>query len=41
MTSADRERYSRQILFPAIGEAGHKNVHYFRSMREGIDYLLK
>jgi len=25
----------------AIREAGHKNVHYFRSMREGIEYLLK
>src|SRR5438874_2578293 len=26
MTSADRERYSRQILFPAIGEAGQQKV---------------
>ena len=25
----------------AIREAGHKNVHYFRSMQEGIEYLLK
>jgi UDP-N-acetylmuramate--alanine ligase len=28
-------------LATAIGEAGHKNVHYFRSMQEGIEYLLK
>ncbi len=26
MTSGDRERYSRQILFPAIGERGQENL---------------
>ncbi|HXN95623.1 MAG TPA: UDP-N-acetylmuramate--L-alanine ligase, partial [Candidatus Acidoferrales bacterium] len=30
-----------ETLASAIGEAGHKNVHYFRSMQEGIEYLLK
>jgi UDP-N-acetylmuramate--alanine ligase len=28
-------------LAAAIQEAGHKNVHYFRSMQEGISFLLK
>src|SRR5438309_8833352 len=26
MTSADRERYSRQILFPGIGESGQRKL---------------
>ncbi len=30
-----------EALASAISEAGHKNVHYFRSMQEGIEYLLK
>jgi UDP-N-acetylmuramate--alanine ligase len=30
-----------EALAQAIREAGHKNVHYFRSMQEGIKYLLK
>jgi UDP-N-acetylmuramate--alanine ligase len=30
-----------EALASAITEAGHKNVHYFRSMQEGIEYLLK
>jgi UDP-N-acetylmuramate--alanine ligase len=30
-----------EALAIAIREAGHKNVHYFRSMQEGIEYLLK
>ncbi len=30
-----------EALASAIGEAGHKNVQYFRSMQEGIEYLLK
>src|SRR5260370_39889101 len=30
-----------EALAGAIREAGHKNVHYFRSMQEGIEYLLK
>jgi UDP-N-acetylmuramate--alanine ligase len=30
-----------EALAQAIREAGHKNVHYFRSMQEGIEYLLK
>jgi len=29
-----------EALASAIGEAGHKNVHYFRSMQEGIEFLL-
>jgi UDP-N-acetylmuramate--alanine ligase len=29
-----------EALANAIGEAGHKNVHYFRSMQEGIECLL-
>ncbi len=32
---------SSETLASAIREAGHKNVHYFRSMQEGIEYLLK
>jgi UDP-N-acetylmuramate--alanine ligase len=28
-------------LASAIREAGHKNVHYFRSMQEAIEFLLK
>jgi UDP-N-acetylmuramate--alanine ligase len=30
-----------EALAAAIREAGHKNVHYFRSMQEGIEQLLK
>jgi UDP-N-acetylmuramate--alanine ligase len=30
-----------EALGNAIREAGHKNVHYFRSMQEGIVFLLK
>jgi len=30
-----------EALASAIREAGHKNVHYFRSMQEAIEFLLK
>jgi UDP-N-acetylmuramate--alanine ligase len=30
-----------EALTAAIRKAGHKNVHYFRTMQEGIEYLLK
>src|SRR5207253_3852696 len=30
-----------ETLASAIREAGHKNVHYFRSMQEAIEFLLK
>lgn len=30
-----------EALAAAIREAGHKNVHYFHSMQEGIEFLLK
>jgi UDP-N-acetylmuramate--alanine ligase len=30
-----------EALAAAIREAGHKNVHYFRTMQEGIEFLLK
>jgi UDP-N-acetylmuramate--alanine ligase len=30
-----------EALANAIREAGHKNVSYFRSMQEGIEYLLR
>jgi UDP-N-acetylmuramate--alanine ligase len=30
-----------EALATAIRNAGHKNVHYFRSMQEGIEFLLK
>jgi UDP-N-acetylmuramate--alanine ligase len=30
-----------EALASAIREAGHKNVHYFRTMQEGIEFLLK
>lgn len=30
-----------EALAQAIREAGHKNVHYYRSMQEGIEFLLK
>src|SRR5438093_9321925 len=30
-----------EALARAIRDAGHKNVHYFRSMQEGIEFLLK
>ncbi|HYL63736.1 MAG TPA: UDP-N-acetylmuramate--L-alanine ligase [Candidatus Methylomirabilis sp.] len=29
-----------EVLTNAIREAGHKNVHYFRSMQDGIEFLL-
>jgi UDP-N-acetylmuramate--alanine ligase len=32
---------SSEALANAIQEAGHKNVHYYRSMQEGIEFLLK
>jgi UDP-N-acetylmuramate--alanine ligase len=32
---------SSEALATAIQEAGHKNVHYYRSMQEGIEFLLK
>jgi UDP-N-acetylmuramate--alanine ligase len=30
-----------ESLAAAIREVGHKNVHYFRTMQEGIEFLLK
>ena len=30
-----------EALAAAIGEAGHKNVHYFRSMQDSIEFLLR
>jgi UDP-N-acetylmuramate--alanine ligase len=30
-----------EALAAAIREAGHKNVHYIRSMHESIEFLLK
>jgi UDP-N-acetylmuramate--alanine ligase len=30
-----------EALAAAIREAGHKNVHYFRTMQDGIEFLLK
>ena len=30
-----------EALAAAIREAGHKNVHYFRSMQAGIEFLLR
>src|SRR5690348_17100445 len=30
-----------EALASAIREAGHKNVHYFRSMQTGIEFLLR
>src|SRR5260370_7457367 len=30
-----------EALVGAIREAGHKNVHYFHSIQEAIEYLLK
>lgn len=30
-----------EALGAAIREAGHKNTHYFRSMQEGIEFLLR
>ena len=30
-----------EVLAKAIGGAGHKNVHYIRSMQEAIEFLLK
>jgi UDP-N-acetylmuramate--alanine ligase len=30
-----------EALGNAIREAGHKNVHYFRSMQDGIEFLLR
>ena len=33
--------YISEALAQAIREAGHKNVHYFHSMQDGIVFLLK
>jgi len=30
-----------EALAAALREAGHKNVHYYRSMQEGIEFLLR
>jgi len=30
-----------EALAKDIGEAGHKNTHYFRSMQEAIEHLLR
>lgn len=30
-----------EVLATSIREAGHKNVHYFRSMQAGIEFLLR
>jgi UDP-N-acetylmuramate--alanine ligase len=30
-----------EALANAIREVGHKNVHYFRSMQAGIEFLLR
>ncbi|HEY2119440.1 MAG TPA: UDP-N-acetylmuramate--L-alanine ligase [Candidatus Acidoferrum sp.] len=30
-----------EVLTKSISDAGHKNVHYFRSMQDGIEFLLK
>jgi UDP-N-acetylmuramate--alanine ligase len=30
-----------EVLANAIREVGHKNVHYFRSMQAGIEFLLR
>ncbi|HZS71512.1 MAG TPA: UDP-N-acetylmuramate--L-alanine ligase [Candidatus Acidoferrum sp.] len=30
-----------EALARALREAGHKNVHYYRSMQEGIEFLLR
>jgi UDP-N-acetylmuramate--alanine ligase len=30
-----------EALAKAVSEAGHKNVFYFRSMQESIEYLLR
>src|SRR5438128_1567088 len=32
---------SSETLVAAIREAGHKNVHYLRSMQESVEFLLK
>lgn len=32
---------SSEALVAAIREAGHKNVHYLRSMQESVEFLLK
>jgi UDP-N-acetylmuramate--alanine ligase len=32
---------SSEALAAAIREAGHKNVHYFRTMQDGIEFLLR
>jgi UDP-N-acetylmuramate--alanine ligase len=34
-------RITSEALAAAIREAGHKNVHYFRTMQDGIEFLLK
>ena len=30
-----------EALAAAIGEAGHKNVHFLRSMQDSIEFLLQ
>ena len=30
-----------EALAKSIREAGHKNVHYFRSMQDAIEFLLR
>ena len=30
-----------EALANSIRDAGHKNVHYFHSMQDGIEFLLK
>ena len=30
-----------EALANSIRDAGHKNVHYFRSMQDGIEFLLR
>ncbi|PWT89739.1 MAG: hypothetical protein C5B56_06605 [Proteobacteria bacterium] len=32
---------SSEALAQAIRESGHKNVHYFRSMQGGIEFLVR
>ena len=34
-------RNGSEALAAAIREAGHKNVHYLRSMQDSIEFLLK
>ncbi len=34
-------RITSEALANSIRDAGHKNVHYFRSMQEGVEFLLR